>query len=64
MSRKAAKYTEKDIERAGKWAMKNNLKALIIKVSPDAKIIIPLDKNFDVESMLPEDEPLDDNFTL
>ena len=64
MSRKAAKYTEKDIERAGKWALKNNLKALIVKVSPDAKIIIPLDKNFDVESMLPEEEPLDDNFTL
>ena len=64
MSRKPAPFTQADINRAGKWAMKNNLKALIIKVSPDAKIIIPLDKNFDVESMLPEDEPLDDNFTV
>ena len=64
MSRKSALFTQADINRAGEWAKKHGLKALIIDMPSGVRITIPLDKEFDLNNTEPTKQKYDDNFTI
>ena len=52
------------MNRAGEWAKKHGLKALIIDMPSGVKITIPLDKEFDLNNTEPTKQKYDDNFTI
>lgn len=67
MSRKAAPFTQADINRVGAWAKKMGLKALIVDMPSGVKITVPLDKEFDVNNIEPMEnkkpiEPIDEKY--
>lgn len=67
MSRKAAPFTQADINRVGVWAKKMGLKALIVDMPSGVKITVPLDEDFNVNNIEPMEntkliEPIDEKY--
>ncbi|WP_279059340.1 hypothetical protein [Bartonella apis] len=64
MSRKAALFTQAEINRVGIWAKKHGLKALIIDMPSGVKITVPLDKDFNVNNIEPMEntKPIDEKY--
>ena len=61
MSRKAALFTQAEINRVGIWAKKHGLKALIIDMPSGVKITVPLDKDFNVNNT-EQTEPINEKY--